>query len=46
MLVISTARKKGEDLSALEFFKIGLIITPILLLVSSIGLWISFLIYH
>lgn len=46
MLVISTARKKGEDLSALEFFKIGLIITPILLLVSSIGLWISLLIYH
>ena len=45
MLVISTARKKGEDLSALEFFKIGLIVTPILLLVSSVGLWISLLIF-
>ncbi|HEY9732060.1 MAG TPA: ArsB/NhaD family transporter [Drouetiella sp.] len=45
MLVISTARKKGEDLSALEFFKIGLIITPVLLLVSSVGLWISLSIF-
>ncbi len=45
MLVISTARKKGEDLSALEFFKIGLITTPILLLVSSVGLWVSLLMF-
>ncbi len=43
MLVISTARKKGEDLSALEFFKIGLIITPVLLLIASVGLWVSFM---
>jgi arsenical pump membrane protein len=41
MLVISTARKKGEHLSALEFFKIGLFTTPFLLITASIGLWVS-----
>lgn len=46
MLVISTARKKGEHLSAFAFFKIGLFITPVLLLVSSAALWISLMIFR
>ena len=46
MLVISTARKKGAHLSAFAFFKIGLFITPVLLLVSSAALWVSLMIFR
>jgi arsenical pump membrane protein len=36
MLVITSARKKGEDISAMEFLRIGLISTPVLVLGSSL----------
>ncbi|MBU6454836.1 MAG: hypothetical protein KGS72_23915 [Cyanobacteria bacterium REEB67] len=35
MLVITSARKKGEDISPLEFLRIGMISTPILVLGSA-----------
>jgi arsenical pump membrane protein len=38
MLVISSARKRGEDLGALEFLRIGLITTPALVIGASIAL--------
>ncbi len=40
MLVISAARKRGENIGAWEFFKIGLLITPLLLFTASIILWL------
>jgi arsenical pump membrane protein len=41
MLVISSARKRGEDVSAWQFFKTGIIVTPVLLLVCSVVLWLT-----
>jgi arsenical pump membrane protein len=41
MLVMSTARKRGEDISAWDFFKTGLIVTPALLVTCSIVLWLT-----
>ncbi len=38
MLVITTARKGGEDVGAKDFFKVGLIATPLLLLAGALGL--------
>lgn len=40
MLVITGARKKGEDIGAWEFFRIGIITTPLLLLCSALALWV------
>jgi arsenical pump membrane protein len=37
MLVISSARKRGEDISAMSFLKIGLVTTPVLVLGASIA---------
>jgi len=42
MLVITSARKRGEDVGAKDFFFVGLKVTPVLLLVGAIGLLISF----
>ncbi|HEY9713844.1 MAG TPA: ArsB/NhaD family transporter, partial [Chroococcales cyanobacterium] len=41
MLVISSARKRGADLSAYEFFKAGVWITPLLLIAGSVVLWLT-----
>ena len=41
MLVITTARKRGEQIGAWEFFKTGVIVTPITLLAASLALWLS-----
>ena len=41
MLVISSARKKGEDICASEFLRAGLWTTPALLLVALAALWLS-----
>lgn len=38
MLVITTARKGGEDVGAKDFFRVGLVATPILLLAGALGL--------
>ena len=43
MLVITAARKKGEDIGAWEFFRAGLYTTPLLLLISSLTLALTFL---
>jgi arsenical pump membrane protein len=40
MLVITSARKKGEDIKALDFAKIGLIVTPILIIGASIAIYL------
>ncbi|BDI28782.1 arsenic transport integral membrane protein ArsB [Capsulimonas corticalis] len=39
MLVISNARKRGEDIGAADFFQVGSIATPIILLAAALGLW-------
>jgi arsenical pump membrane protein len=41
MLVINAARKRGEDVGAWDFFKAGIIVTPVLLLACSICLWLT-----
>ena len=40
MLVITSARKKGEDVRASEFFRAGLWTTPAILLAASLALWL------
>ena len=42
MLVITSARKKSEDIRAWDFLRAGLWTTPLLLLASSLALWLSF----
>lgn len=39
MLVIMSARKRGVSVAPLLFFKIGLVLTPVLLIVASLALW-------
>ena len=41
MLVISGARKKGEDVRASDFFRAGLWTTPAMLLSASLTLWLA-----
>ena len=41
MLVITSARKKGEDVRASEFFRAGLWTTPAILLAASLALWLA-----
>lgn len=41
MLVITGARKKGEAIDAWEFFKIGVLVTPFLLLTAALALWLT-----
>ncbi len=42
LLVLTAARKKGEDLRALDFFKVGLLVTPLTLLAAVLTLWLTF----
>jgi len=44
MLVLSTARRKGEEIRGLDFFKVGMIVTPLTLLAAVATLWLTFLI--
>lgn len=46
MLVITTARKEGEDVSAWQFMRAGLWATPVVLLVASCLLWLTFIVLH
>lgn len=46
MLVITSARKQGEDIGAKDFFVVGAKATPVLLLAGAIGLWVTSLIHH
>jgi len=46
MLVITTARKKGEDVSAGQFLRTGLWATPLVLLAASLLLWLSLVVFH
>ncbi|MBV9848687.1 MAG: arsenic transporter [Armatimonadetes bacterium] len=41
MLVISSARRQGEDIGARQFFAVGVWTTPPLLLVSGLALWLT-----
>ena len=42
LLVLTSARKKGEDIRALDFFKVGLLVTPLPLLTAVLALWLTF----
>jgi len=42
LLVLTAARKKGEDLRAADFFKVGLLVTPLTLLAAVLALWLTF----
>ena len=42
LLVLTAARKKGEAISAFDFLKVGLLVTPLSLLTASLALWLSF----
>ncbi len=42
LLVLTAARKKGEDMPALDFFKVGLLVTPLTLLAAVLALWLTF----
>lgn len=44
MLVITRARKRGENIGAGDFFRAGLITTPLVLLAGAIALWLALLI--
>lgn len=44
LLVLTAARKKGENVRALDFLRIGLIVTPLTLLAAALTLWLSFVI--
>ena len=43
LLVLTAARKKGEDIRALDFFKVSLCVTPPTLLAAALTLWLTFL---
>ncbi len=42
MLVITSARKQGEEVGARDFFGTGLRVTPLILLAASLALWVTF----
>ncbi len=44
LLVREAARKKGEDIKAGDFVKIGLYVTPLVLLAAALTLWLTFLV--
>ncbi|HEX2914758.1 MAG TPA: ArsB/NhaD family transporter [Chloroflexia bacterium] len=37
-------RRKGLEVSPLQYFKLGIIVTPVMLLVSALAIWVSLLI--
>jgi len=41
MLVITSARRHGEDVGARDFFGTGLRVTPLILLAAGLALWVS-----
>ncbi|HEX5323034.1 MAG TPA: ArsB/NhaD family transporter [Capsulimonadaceae bacterium] len=44
MLVITSARKRGENIGAWDFLRAGLFTTPLVLLASCLALWIALLV--
>lgn len=42
LLVLTAARKKGENLRAADFLKVGLLVTPLTLLAALLALWLTF----
>ncbi len=46
MLVITGARKQGQDVGARDFFGTGLRVTPLLLLAAGIALWLTLTFFH
>lgn len=41
MLVLTTARRRGEDVGGGDFLRVGVIVTPLVL--AGAALWLSFL---
>jgi len=46
MLVLSAARREGTDIRGLDFFRVGLLVTPATLLASALTLWAVFGVVH
>ena len=42
LLVLASARKRGEDLRGKDLLRVGLIVTPLVLLGACAALWLSF----
>ena len=42
LLVLTSARKRGQDIRALDFLKVGLLVTPLTLLSALLALWLTF----
>ena len=42
LLVLTAARRKGEDIPPMQFLKIGLLVTPLTLLAAALTLWLTF----
>jgi arsenical pump membrane protein len=40
MLVLTSARQRGQDLKGMEFFRAGVIATPLILVAASLALWV------
>jgi len=40
MLVITSARRQGEDVGAGDFFRVGVRATPVILLAGALGVWV------
>ena len=41
MLVITSARREGDSIGAMDFFKTGLRVTPLVLIAACLGLWLA-----
>jgi arsenical pump membrane protein len=41
MLVLSSARQRGEDVRGADFFRVGLVATPLILLAACLALWVT-----
>ena len=42
LLVLTAARKKGKEIRAVEFLKVGLLVVPATLLTATLALWLTF----
>jgi len=44
MLWLGTIRRKGVNITAVQYFKIGILTSPLMLLAACVALWISIII--
>ncbi len=45
LLVLTAARKKGQEVRGGDFFKVGLLVVPLTLLAAIAALWLTFLVW-